>query len=366
VKKSRLFFFIILFFLAEKSFAQCYYAFKDTMNSWQSWIFEKGEFIIAETQESSGWKMGWDYAVYIDKFENFNFFRNGVKSKIQPFRPQTYYATDHLLLWTNNGGIVNVFGNGKNKQLGRWAGAFAWGDSVVAFTDNFNYFQVYYNDTVVPIGNYTIEQVKASDNIVAYFTGNQLFNAFYRGEIYNLDDGFPPASFEVNRNIVAFVDYLGIFKVFWNGNIYDVASFQPSQYITGENFVVFISPLNEFKVFYQGEVIELLPYKPAHFEVIENILIYSDRGNFFHAFYKGKDEILEYFIPTSYKADNNMLVYPHFDGYLYAFENGVKKRIGERVAKYFEVHNNTVFYWQNPSEIFIYCNGKNYSKQLGY
>jgi hypothetical protein len=94
--------------------------------------------------------------------------------------------------------------------------------------------------------------------------------------------------------------------------------------------------------------------------------VFTDRGNFFHAFYKGKEQVLEYFIPPSYKGDNNMLVYPHLDGYLYAFENGEKKRIGERVAKYYEVHNNTVFYWQNPSEVHIYCDGKNYSKQLGY
>ena len=64
----------------------------------------------------------------------------------------------------------------------------------MAFSDNFGYFQVYYNDTVVPIGNYSIDKVKASDNIVAYYTGNQLFNAFYRGETYTLDNGFPPSS----------------------------------------------------------------------------------------------------------------------------------------------------------------------------
>jgi len=336
------------------------------MNSWQYWIFEKGEFILAEQQESRGWKMGWDNAVYIDKFENFNFFRAGVKTKIQPFPPHTYFNTDNLLLWTNNGDIVNVFANGKNRQLGKWSKAFAWGDSIVAFVDNFGYFQIFYNDSIYSISNYSIEQIKASDNILAYFTGNQLFSAFYRGETYVIEDGYPPASFEVNRNIVAYVDYLGVFKVFWKGNIYELASFEPKRYITGEDFVVFTGNNNEFKIFYNGEVTELLSYTPPRYEVIENLLVYTDRGSFFNVFYKGKHETLEFFNPKSYKADNNMLVWPDLDGYLNAYENGVKKRIGTRIAKFYDVHNNTVFYWQNTSEVNIYCDGKNYSHQLGY
>jgi hypothetical protein len=336
------------------------------MNSWQYWVFENGKFKLAEMQESRGWKRGWDYVVYIDKFENFIFYKNGVANKVQKFPPQSYHTTDQLLLWTNAGDIVYVFSDGETKQLGKWAGALAWGDSIVAFTDNFGYFQVFYKGQIYPIRNIVIQDIKASDNLLAYFTGNQLFNVFYRGENLTLEDGNPPISFEVNRNIVAYVDFLGVFKVFWNGNIYDVASFQPQRYIAGEDFVVFISPLNEFKVFYKGEVRELLPYVPPHYQVIENILVYTDRAKFFNVFYKGKTETLEYFIPKSYKADNDMLVWPDLDGYLNAYDKGVKTRIGNRVAKYYDVHNRAVFYWQNPSEVHVYCDGKNYSYQLGY
>lgn len=342
------------------------------MNAWQYWAFENGEFKIAEKLEITNPKLGWDYTLYVDKFQNFKYYKNGVASKIQDFPPYRYFATDHLLLWENLGGLLYVFKEGKTQQLGKWINtvntterqSFVFGDSVVAFTDNFGYFQIFYKGEITQIGNFAIEQLKASDNIVAYYTGNQLFNVFWHGETYTLEDGNPPLSFQVNRDIVAYVDYLGVFKVFWKGNTYDVASFQPSNYITGENFVVFISPLNEFKVFYEGESKELLSYIPPKYEVIENILVYTDRAKFFNVFYKGKQEVLEYFIPKSYKADNNMLAWPNLDGYLYAYDNGVKKKIGTRVAKFYDVHNRTVFYWQNPSEVNVYCEGKSYNYQL--
>jgi hypothetical protein len=358
----------VFFLFSLQGFSQCFYAFKDTMNSWQYWAFEDGEYHLAEKLETSRQQLGWDYSVYIDKFQNFRYFKFGTNNRIQEFPPSFFQATDHLLIWENAGGLLYAFSDGQTHQLGKWVGRnnYVFGDSIVAFTDNFGYLQIFYKNKLHQIENYTIESLKAADNLVAYVTANQLFEVFHQGETFTLEDGNPPTSFQVNRNIVAYVDYMGVFKVYWNGEVFDLMSFQPKKYITGEDFVVFISPLNEFKVFYNGEVKELLSYIPSHYEVIENILVYYDRANFFNVFYKGKQQTLEYFIPKSYKADNNMLAYPDLDGYLNAYDHGEKKRIGNVIARQYDVHNGTVFYWQNPSQVNCFCKGKNYPFQLGY
>src|SRR5690606_21659520 len=198
-------------FISANLFAQCFYSFRDTMNTWQYWAFENGEFQLIETQEIRGEMRSWDYMVYIDKFENFKVFKDGKSHIIQKFPPERYHTTDQLMVWLNRGGFLNVFSEGENHDLGTWVERFWYGDSVVAYIDNFGFFRIFYNGESRQIETLMPTDVKVSDNIVSWFTPNGLFNIFHRGEIFTLEEGNRPISYKVDRDIVAFVDYMGVF-----------------------------------------------------------------------------------------------------------------------------------------------------------
>ena len=347
---------ILIIFSLSWSFGQSAYFYD---SNWQYfYVFNEDALHKAEFLPIQQADCGSDYAVYIRNNNRFVIFTQGEAFDTELTNPR-FFAKDNMLaffvdeqLWT--------LSDGRPKMIEPWVmDDFAIGDDILCFSNNFDKFMVFQEDSLHIVEFWNVNQVKAGDNLIAYLDNNNQFKVFYYGT-KELIDEIPPQSFKVSKNVIAYVSNLGDFMIWDKGDIHDIQYQAPNWYACGEDFVAYVDPMNAFTVYYNGETKELLTYKPEIVQIKDNVMIYTDDFGALYAFYQGEVIRLLSFSPDKVLIDKDIVVYRDNYGYLKGMHKGQKQSFSQEIAIDFDLFNSTLVYKPDRVKWIVFNDGKYY------
>ena len=339
-----------LFFLPFSSIAQPLSNYVNMQN--QVMVWDKGLLRKIDYLPPILMKTGRTAIPYIDNARSFKVYYGGGMKTINIGFTTDFNVSDNLVAYKNNTAL-NVFDNGKTKQLSTYCEKYWLGDSVLLFFDGLrNEYKAYYGGEVYPIEGFlageALEVVKATDNIVAYDNYANQFRIFYKGNIIAQED-YAVNSFEVGRNTVAYVDINRTLKIFHSGETFIVEDFPPASYQAGDNVVAYVSNDGYFKVFYDNSIESIGFFTPQEYRVVDNMVAYRDQSGYFKVFYKGKIYSLESYYPEKFFMQYNSIAYVNRIGMLRLFTEG----------EIYDVTNAQIEDWALTYDVLKYQVGKN-------
>ncbi|HET8963802.1 MAG TPA: hypothetical protein VFM99_07890, partial [Chitinophagales bacterium] len=243
------------------------------------YAFDGGPNIELESQPVKSYKVGGNAVAYVNGTDNFRVYYKGETYDLLSIFPQSYQATDNLVVYYRDG-ILNVFDNGKKTLLSGYTSSYKAGDSIVGFFDmNNSILRVYSHGQVKDLENILGREVdsikfEVGDNIMAYVNAADQFKIFYQEHILNLESN-SPSSFQAGKNIVAYVDgYTQNFKIFYNGMSYTIENMPPASYHIGDDMVAYVSNTGDFKIFYRGQLLKASSFAPVFYDVQDNVMVF--------------------------------------------------------------------------------------------
>ncbi len=317
--------FIIIFCRMESATAQLA-SYVDNQN--QVIVWDKGMIRKIDFLAPTSMKIGRVAIPYLDNSRSFKIYSN---NRVTP---------------------VNVFENGVTKNLTGVTDQYFVADSVILFLDSYKgAYKAYYRGQIYNIENYfsdsSLSSIKVTDNIIAYNNFANQFRVFYHGELLSQED-YPVSSFEVGRNIVAYVDIDRKFKIFHSGKTFLLDDFPPKTFKAGDNVVAYISADGYFKVFYADSA-RSLGYMSGNYQVVDNIVAFKDQSNYLKIFYKGDVTAMDNYFPNNMVIQYNSLAYVNGGNTLRLFSEG----------EVYDVTNADLTNWQLNYDVIQYQLGQN-------
>ncbi len=118
----------------------------------------------------------------------------------------------------------------------------------------------------------------AGDDIVAFIDDTETFQVFYDGKTVVLENQ-APIHYEVIDNILWYIDNNNYFKVFSNGELSIVETFYPEKIKADKDIIAYTDLDKRLKVFYKGEIISVSNNIVLSFELNNTLVMYNDIPN---------------------------------------------------------------------------------------
>lgn len=340
--------------LSTAAVAQPYSAYVDVRQEF--YAFDNGAINKLDHLQPVDYKIGKNNVAFIDNQRNFKIYKDGVVSTIsENLYTVNFQTSDNLILY-RSANMISVIDGNDVKLLSRLCQDFAMGDSVVMFYDiNRTTFNAYYNGEITELETYLLKgddfpfgtNVKASDNVGAYINFNDMFKAFYRNEVFTLEEQ-RVRDFQVGRNTIAYNDINNQFKIFHKGQTYKIDAFAPRSYQVGDNIVAFVNYEGNFKIFHDGKMYNMGFYEPQY-QVTDFLVAFEAVNGFFKVFYEGNTEVMENYYPPNLKMQYKSLAYTNQANVLRLFSQG----------KVYDVTNQTVADYRLDYDVLQYKIGFN-------
>jgi hypothetical protein len=357
MKWKYLFFCFLLF---QTVYSQNISAYSDYRNYFC--IFDNGVKKEIEYTAVKSFKCGRTCIAFVDNSGTLKIYYKGIVSEM--LESTTEYLVSKYLILGKLNSQLKVFDNGEMTTLSKDAGSFAMGDSLIAFNDKMNKkFNAYYNGEIIQLEDLLVtdevSNFKTGSNIIAYVNDQNDFKLFYHGVLSKLLSVNSAFQFGVGLDIVAYnnIDDLS-FNVFYKNEYYKIEDFNALSYIAGNACVAYVDNSGIFKLFKEGDISTISNITPDFYKVIDDLIIYSEQ-NFFKVFYKNKSYLLENFIPSLYKYDLSSVAYIDKMGNLKLFHDGKTETITYEKVKSFDLNGNLLTFTTGNDNKF-YLNGKLY------
>jgi hypothetical protein len=299
-----------------------YSAYTDIQNRF--YVFENNENIFLEPLPPKSYKIGKAGLAYLDNIGIFKVFRDGNNNVINNNITLDYGVTDNLIYYIS-GNALNIIDGMDDKQICRFVGEYAVGDSVVFYFDKMrNTLQVYYNgksqELENNLANTDFSNVVVSDNVVAYTNFTNQFKVFWQGQTYTLETQ-DVTNIKVGRNTVAYTDINGQFKVWQSGEQKYFEAFTPKTYQVGDDVVAFNSYDGSFKIFYNGEL-NNIGFFEKNYKVSDWMVVYQDGNDWMKLFHKGQTTTVDNYYANAFLAHYNSFAYINKANILRVYTDG--------------------------------------------
>lgn len=311
------------------------------------YIFDEGVSTKVEDLKPQSFKVGGEGVLYVSSQGNLKLYSDGVVSKLEAGGTMEYFASDYILAYSIFEKL-NVIENGKKITLSTRCPIFRVEDSLIVYFDkNLESLRVYYDGESIDIESglvgMPVESFTSGDNIVAYVsTRLKNFKVYYKGENHTLLEYVDGIKFKAGRDLVAYENPLeNNFKVFYKGEIYKLDDFMPKSYKTGDNFVAYVDAMGEFKVFYDGEIYEASSFTPEAYYAEDNLLLFTEYEHF-KLFYMGEVYELEPYIPKNFKLDWNSVAYLDNTNRIWLFSKGEKQYFSNDMINSFDIYRDLI------------------------
>ncbi len=331
------------------------------------WVFDHGQKKLLEEQKVKSFKVGGNCVAYVDYADNFKVYMNGEVKTLEIGSVRNYVVTNYLVAYSMTD-ILKVYDKGKVKMLSANVKDFAIGDSLVIFYDYyFNSLNGYYNGKVyskrMRLQGEQVQKMEASHNVAGIVTAeDRNFWIFYKGQAELINQFVEKVNFKAGRDIVAYMDEpTRTFKAYYRGEIYDVDNFQPVRYEMGDARIVYIDVVGNFKTFYDGQVATILPVEPTFFQVKDSMIVYQELDRF-KCFYEGRVHEVSEFMPTNWQFERNMIVFLDRTNNIVVFKDGEKKilQYGMGMVNSFKLMRDVIVLNTGVNKNVIYWKGEIY------
>jgi hypothetical protein len=326
-------------------------------------VFDEGNIKQIEHLPLKTFQVTNNALAYEDNAGNFKIYHNHYLHSINNFVSE-YQASDNLIGFNMNTQL-KVFDDGSHKNLSINTKEYFVSDDVIVWYDDFEkMLKAYYKKEVFELDDAlatdSMNLVLLGENTVAFVDSKNYMNVFYEGYIEQICFADRVKSISAGRDIVAFVEEpVNNFQVFYFGEFLEIEGFEPVSYKTADRFVAYIDANNYLKVFanYQTQTISF--DKPDFYEVEDELMVFSVQ-NYFKVYYNGKVYTLESYIPDDYKMNNNVLGYIDQMGNLKFFDGEKTTTISYESITEFQIHGSLIKYKFGVNSENIYYNNKTY------
>jgi len=307
------------------------------------------------------------------------------------------FSSAQVAAYTDYRGYFYVFDKGLFQQLEYLpVKSFKVGGNAVAYVDNTNELQIYYNGqkyhqvyasyltyyvnenvvayTIASIAyvfekgktqkiSYHCSQLYVGDNIVAYYDdSNYNFGVYASGASSPLETSLleAPRSVKIGSNLMAFVNQSGLFKIWYMGLIKDVDNTAPVSFEAGRDIVAYVDGYNKyFNLYYNGQTAQIDTYAPDSFKVCYGVMAYTDYQGSFRVFSNGATRRLLSTRPDFFDVKGNMILYG-FNGEFRAFYQGQSTLVEDGIPTDYKIANDGVAYLDVDGILKYFYKGKPY------
>lgn len=229
-------------------------------------------------------------AYFDDARSTFSIYYNGKTATLEDNfleKPRAIKAGPNLLSWVNQSGFFNVFYNGHVINLDNVAPvAFESGRDIMVWIDDYyKQFHLFYKGDTTLVETFAPDSFKVGFGIMAYvdqqnnmwifhdgknekvlsnrpdmfavkgnvvaYGWNNMFNVFYKGQTYTLQNRIP-SSFQLGNDGVAWIDDAGRLNLFQKGKTYTVSYETINSYFLYGNTLKYQTGVNSNFVFWEG------------------------------------------------------------------------------------------------------------------
>ncbi len=361
-KKSPLLLFIVLVFASLKGVAQPLYPYWDQYNRHFN-IYDNGQLKNIEVAAPQSFKSGSNICAYVTDVLDFKIYSGGKSVLVSKFLPKHYLCSDALVAW-NSGMASYVFYDGRVKKIGDEVLGFSVNDSMVAFTDRFGYFNIFYDHKIRNLDisaslNYTLGR-----NLIAYVDRHNQLKVWSKDTTVSLEYFSDTLKFSCALNTVGFIDNANRLRVFYKNQLFTLDKLRPKNFVVGDNMVAWVDQNSNLKLFHKGNIFLLEDYDPGSFNIMDEVMYYKSMQNELKIFENGKGKVIENYFPTQFSGRNNTFVYMDFRNRLKAYQEGVVYSVSEDIVNSFTVYPNLIVYYSNAKSLSFWSRGERIEVQL--
>jgi hypothetical protein len=359
IRKAQ-YFFIAMLLISSDLLAQPLATFVNLQN--QMMVWDNGMIRKVDYLQPQQVKVGRTTIPYIDNSNSFKIYYGGGVKTLNIGFTNKFDATDNLVAFMNAKSL-NVFEQGKVKNLSGMCDQYYFGDSLIVYLDGVrSEFKAYYNGNIYPIENFlagsAIDVIKVSDNVAAYINYANQFRIFYHGNIIPQEE-YLVNSFGVGRNTVAYVDANRQFRVFQSEKTQKIEDYPPTSYQVGDNLVAYVSTDGYFKVYYNDSVYKIGFFNP-NYQVGDHIVAYQDPSGYLKVFYKGEITTLESYYPDNISIKYHSLAYVNQTNTLRMFSDGEVYDVTTADLDHWELDYDVILYKIGQNIFRVYYKGQEY------
>lgn len=323
-------------------------------------LFYNGFVSVKEYQTVTNLKISPNYITYADNNNDYNVLYKGQKIRLTRGNTNIEHTNNYLIYKITS--VLRVFEMGKKTILTSYVGSYAFGDSIVVFTDqiggNLKYF---YQDSITEfsqvLNSYNISPNEVGENVFVYQDNSGNYFGFYANKFYELFSSNRTTNFSAGLNVIAFNDQENYtFSVFYKGELFDLEDQHANFYKSGYDFVYYKDNSDVHKVYYNDEI-EELGYDLEQLTVYDSIIYFKDSG-LSKVWYAGK--IYTFFNDQikSYQVSNGNLVFLSPNGKLKAFIRGEIIEITSQQTQGFLLNGNNILIKYSQSSFSVWWNNK--------
>lgn len=198
-------------------------------------------------------KTGSNTVAWVNQSSYFNVFYQGRQYEMENTAPVVYEAGGDLVAYVDGyDHYFRLFYKGDTARIDLFPpDSFKVGFGIMAYVDQLGNFRVFNDGATRRLLSDRPEFFKVKGEVVVY-AYNGMFNAYYKGEVYQLDTYYP-SDFQVGNYGVAWLDVSGRLKLFDKGKIYTASYEQINNYKLNGNVLKYEVGNNTVKIFYQGK-----------------------------------------------------------------------------------------------------------------
>lgn len=230
-------------------------------------------------------------AYFDESLSSLNFYYNGSIANVEESylgRPKALKTGSNTIAWINQSNFFSIFYHGKTIQLDNIAPvAFEVGQDIVAYIDDYiRQFKIFYKGGSAVAEQFIPDSFKVGFGICAYVDNLSNFRIFYEGKVIKvLSDR--PDFFYVKGNVVVY-SFNNMFNVFYKGEVYTLQNMAPADFQIGNEGIAWLNESGRLMMFHKGKTFTVA------YDVIEsyflngNTIKYDIGNDYVRVWYNGK------------------------------------------------------------------------------
>ncbi len=265
------------------------FAFSDSIAAFHDfskyfYAFSNDKFIELEKNEAKKVVAGKNIIAYVNHIHQFKIFYNDQITTIDDYSPIKIKAGANTIAYIDNYNYMKIFYKGSIYELFNIPEINCI-DIPGSYFDNA--LPEYCNGDIIYNFEAALPIFMVGDDIVAYIDDTESFQVFYDGKIIVLDNQMP-VHYEVKDNVLWFIDNNNYFKIFCNGTLTTAETFYPKNIKTDKDVVAYTDLDGRLKAFYKGEIKTISESIVLDFELNNTLIMYNDIPNKYKFFFLDK------------------------------------------------------------------------------
>lgn len=219
-------------------------------------IYYNGKTAVLEEnflQKPRAIKSGPNVLAWVNQSGFFNIFHHGTITTLDNIPPFAFEAGRDIAAWVDDyTRQFHLFYKGDTAVIETFApDSFKVGFGIMAYVDQQNNFWIFHEGKLERFLSNRPEVFAVKGNVVAY-GWNNMFNVFYKGETFTLQNRIP-RDFQVGNDGVAWIDDSGRLNLFQKGKTYTVSYEIINRYFLYGNTLKWETGINTVNVFWEGK-----------------------------------------------------------------------------------------------------------------